>query len=318
MFQIQKSIESITNKLAIIAHEVELKSSLNLTDINVHAEYFFCGLLNLIYGYSLVNANAVTSNAQAIDLIDVNERIAIQVTSTSEFKKIRKTIDGFITSYNINKVDRVIVLILTKKKAYKLDVYGSNFKINIKEDVWDYKDLIKRIYHLPVDKVKEISEYLELHITTEKEKKDPKEVITILGMIEVLSNETHPMVGNGYLDDPNPGRKINIRFAMYAEYLMGIYISLISSYAGILFEINRQSDTGTLNINKTAAYLKRFSDSVLDDCNGDPVKALNKMTIYYASKLEQKGIDYDDSAIQYYLIDHMIRCNVFPNKASTC
>ncbi|EFR8875057.1 hypothetical protein H1Z24_004482, partial [Salmonella enterica] len=144
-----------------------------------------------------------------------------------------------------------------------------------------------------------------------------KEVATILGMIKILSQEDHPLIGNGFIDEPDPERKINKRFAAYARYLMDIYTPLISIYAGILNDIRQSSDTGMLNINKLSAYLKRFSNTVLDECDDDPVRALNKMTDYYSTRLIADGVDYDDSAIQYYLIDNMIRCNVFPNKVES-
>jgi hypothetical protein len=320
MLQRHLYIEKITTKLAVLAHEVELKTSLNLTDININAEFFFCTLLNLIYNYSLVNANTITANAKAIDLIDLNNRIAIQVTSTSDFKKIKHTIDGFATTGNISNIDRLVVLILTKKKKYQAKTYGTSFTITIKDDIWDYTDLIKAIGALEIDKIKSIHDYLESQIPeTVNKPNTPKEVNTILGMIKILSTEDHPMIGNGFLEEPDPQKKINKRFSNYANYLMEIYVSLISTYAGILAEISSQSDAGTLNLNKIATYLKRFSDAKLDECDGDPIKALNKMTDYYSEKLTADGIDYDDSAIQYYLIDNMIRCNIFPNKvSSTC
>ncbi|MFC0226318.1 SMEK domain-containing protein [Serratia aquatilis] len=318
MLQRQIYMEKITNKLAVLAHKVELQTSLNLTDINIHAEFFFCELLNLVFDLSLVNANTIKANAKAIDLIDFDNRFAIQVTSTSDFKKIKHTIDGFISTDNINKIDRLVVLMLTKKKKYHAKTYGSNFTISIKDDIWDYTDIIKAINALMIDKIKKIHDYLEFQIPEKNNKAGiPKEVNTILGMIKILSIEDHPMIGNGFLDEPDPQKKINKRFSDYADYLMGIYVSLISTYAGILAEISSQSDAGTLNINKISAYLKRFSDANLDECEGDPVKALNKMTEYYAEKLIADGIDYDDSAIQYYLIDNMVRCNVFPNKVSS-
>lgn len=316
MLQRQHYMDRITNKLAILAHAVELKTCLNLTDINIHAEFFFCDLLNLIYGLNLVNANTIKSNAKAIDLVDFNKRLAVQVTSTSDFTKIKHTIDGFISSDNIDKIDRLIILMLTKKKNYKALTYGESFKINIKEDVWDYTSLIKAINSLSPDVIRKIHDYLESQLPESRTSKAPKEVATILGMIKILSVEDHPMSGNGFLEEPDPHKKINKRFAAYAEYLLDIYTSLISTYAGILAEISSQSDAGILNLNKIAAYLKRFSDSTLNECNGDPVEALGKMTDYYASKLMADGVDYEDSAIQYYLIDSMIRCNVFPNKVS--
>lgn len=317
MLQRQEYMSKITDKLAILSHKIELNACLNLTDINIHAEYFFCELLNLVYGLSLINLNTVTINAKSIDLMDTGKRVAFQITSTSDFKKIKHTIDGFVETDNINNIDRLIVLILTKKKKYKAETYGEKFVINISKDVWDHTTLIKDINNLPNDKMKSVYNCIISHIPDVVSQKAPKEVATIIGMIKILSQEDHPLIGNGFIEEPDPDRKINKRFAAYARYLMDIYTPLMSIYAGILNDISQNSDAGMLNINKLSAYLKRFSNIVLDECNDDPVRALNKMTDYYSTRLIADGVDYDDSAIQYYLIDNMIRCNVFPNKVES-
>lgn len=316
MLQRKDNIDKISTKLAILAHKVELNTSLNLMDLNIHAEYFFCELLNMIFNLSLSNLNSINSNAKSIDLIDEKNRLAVQVTSTSDFAKIRKTVDSFIETNNVSKIDRLVVLILTKKKKYHAKTYGNQFKISISDDVLDYTDLIKLIMALPPEKIQQICEYLSSQIFDTPTQKAPKEVTTILEMIKILSTDELPQSGNGFQEEPDPNGKINKRFSAYAEYLMEIYVPLMTTYAGILNEISKTSDSGTININKLSAYLKRVSNTALDECGGNPINALNKMTDYYASRLSSNGIDYDDSAIQYYLIDNMIRCNVFPNKVA--
>ena len=317
MLNRKDNIDKISTKLAILAHKVELNSCLNLMDLNIHAEYFFCDLLNMIFNASLVNLNTINANAKSIDLIDLRKRLAIQVTSTPEFSKIKKTVDGFIETENINNIDRLIVLIIIKKKRYQAKTYGDKFIISVSDDVLDYTDLIKLIMGLPPEKIQKICNYLSSQIFDTPSQKAPKEVTTILEMIKILSTDEHPQSGNGFQEEPDPNGKINKRFSAYAEYLMEIYVPLMAAYAGILNEISNSNDSGIININKLSAYLKRASNSALDECNGNPVDALNKLTDYYASRLRSNGVDYDDSAIQYYLIDNMIRCNVFPNKVKT-
>lgn len=317
MLNRKDNIDKISTKLAILAHKVELNSRLNLMDLNIHAEYFFCDLLNMIFNASLVNLNTINANAKSIDLIDLRKRLAIQVTSTPEFSKIKKTVDGFIETENINNIDRLIVLIIIKKKRYQAKTYGDKFIISVSDDVLDYTDLIKLIMGLPPEKIQKICDYLSSQIFDTPSQKAPKEVTTILEMIKILSTDEHPQSGNGFQEEPDPNGKINKRFSAYAEYLMEIYVPLMAAYAGILNEISNSNDSGIININKLSAYLKRASNSALDECNGNPVDALNKLTDYYASRLRSNGVDYDDSAIQYYLIDNMIRCNVFPNKVKT-
>ena len=101
-------------------------SSLNLLDCNIHMEYFLCGLLNIIYGYSLVNLNSVQANYTSIDLGDSGNRLAVQVTSDNTSTKIKATVNKFIdNNYNL-QFDRLVVLIIGSKKAYTADLTASN------------------------------------------------------------------------------------------------------------------------------------------------------------------------------------------------
>lgn len=102
MFSKEKYILNITKQLSYICTNVKLLNSLNLNDINIHAESFFCELLNIIFGYQLHNLNNTEMNYAAIDLGDEKNKIAIQVTSEKTSTKIRETLEKF-TEKNITK-----------------------------------------------------------------------------------------------------------------------------------------------------------------------------------------------------------------------
>ena len=50
-------LKNIAENLALLSRNVSILNVVNLYDINIIAEDFFTGLLNLIYGYELKNAN---------------------------------------------------------------------------------------------------------------------------------------------------------------------------------------------------------------------------------------------------------------------
>ena len=89
-------------------------------------------------------------------------RVAIQVTSTPELEKIKNTVDGFIKKKQYEKYDRLIVLNITKRKNYKVKEYGvaGRYVINIKDDVWDYRDIIRKINDLNDIEISAISSFL--------------------------------------------------------------------------------------------------------------------------------------------------------------
>ena len=75
----KEKIEKIAELFARFRTEVESLNSLNLYDINVHAENVIIPILNLVYGVNLVNINNRVRNSAAIDLVDTENRIAVKL-----------------------------------------------------------------------------------------------------------------------------------------------------------------------------------------------------------------------------------------------
>ena len=89
-------LKNIAENLALLSREVSILNAVNLYDINIIAEDFFPGLLNLIYGYELKNANHLEKNAPAIDLIDqtiVAQKSNIRYRNLIKVKRIIYTTD---------------------------------------------------------------------------------------------------------------------------------------------------------------------------------------------------------------------------------
>ena len=105
-------INEIVNRLSWFESTVRLKNSLNLYDIDIHAESFFCELLNLNLGYKLENLNHYQNNFDSIDLGDKENRISVQITSQNTRTKVQGTLDKFIKNGHENEYDRLIVLII--------------------------------------------------------------------------------------------------------------------------------------------------------------------------------------------------------------
>ena len=63
-------------------------------------------------------------------------------------------------------------------------------------------------------------------------------------------------------------------------------------------------------------FLQEMSIKFLDETGDDPVAALDRMVEYFDDKLSANGKEYDKAAIRFYLINEMIKCNLFPNERS--
>lgn len=311
-------IKEIAQSLALLSQKVALLNAVNLYDINIIAEDFFPGLLNLIYGYELKNINTIEKNAPAIDLFDKKNKISIQVTSDNDSKKINHTIKEFIDNETYKEYKRLIVLILTHKKKYSADFdTDGKFVFDKKKDIWDTEDLIKEIRGLETEKIKKISSYLSIELNDKcynARQTQANEVETITDLIEYISE--HRNVKKPCETEIDPNYKIYKRFKEFADKLVMEYTGLKMVYGEAVDIVNE-----TLGIDEAQDiiimfYLQDLSMQFLDKAGNNPVTALNNLVAYFEEKLSSNGKKYDKMAIEFYLVNEMIKCNVFPNERS--
>ncbi len=309
-------LQGISRNLALLSREVSIRNAINLYDINIVAEDFYAGLLNVVYRFELKNANAIERNAQAIDLIDTTNRIAVQVTSDNSSEKIKHTISEFVSSRSYVLYDRLIVLILTQKKKYRTMFQTDGcFSFDKNKDILDPESLIKHIETLDVAHIKEINEYLERELREKSEEvktTQASEVDTIIDLITYISQ--HKEVRKKIDVEIDPEYKIYKRFKAFADQLVTEYTTMFAFYGEALRIVNETLGTDEAQDIITTFYLQDISMVFLDEANNDPVKALGKMVCFFEDKLSQNGKKYDRAAIKFYLVNEMIKCSVFPNE----
>ncbi len=144
-------INKINTYAARFVLEVEGFNKSGLYDINIHAEAFLIPVLNEVFGVRLENLNTTQKkNFPAIDLADFKNRVAFQITATSDFDKIKTTLEKF-KEHKLNEAfDVLYIYIITQKKEKyndeKLKSYlPSNFQFSTNENVIDKDDLLQKI-----------------------------------------------------------------------------------------------------------------------------------------------------------------------------
>ena len=314
----QEYLNAIIERLTFLRMKVSLSNPLNLTDINIVSENFYRDFFNLLYGYDLLNINIVETNAAAIDLGDEKKKIAFQITATPDLSKTKKTVTSFTKKELYKKYDRLIILNITEKTNHrdKTVSHTLDYSLDTDDDIWDISDLIKDINDLQIDRLKEIYDFLESHIKFNNDANVilSTEVQTFLALITYLSDEKQLSAGQGIIDEPDPKGKINERFSNHADFLKNEYGRLYEEYGKILEEIEIQADIGSTKIRRVGLKLSNLSDQILSKNNGNPELALNELIEHHKNLLAENLIGYDESAIKFFLLDQLIRCNVFPNK----
>lgn len=304
-------IKQINFSLALLRTVIEQLNKINLTDYNIIAENFYRDLLKF-YGFELKNLNEKKQNADSIDLVDEENKIAIQVTSRNDAKKIHDTIKGF-NKPEYDEYKHLIMLLIGKPKLiYKADFTQKNlFVFDKKEDIVDIDDIIKKFSSYPAKQLEPIVDFLESEIDIKINTKNTKsnEVITIIKMIEYLSDDkNYKKADINEKSDPDSKR---LRFIDHFDFLMTRYDRLISIYTGALFEA--KSDIDGVRVNKINVYLQNLSDDYLAKHSNNPKEALNELVKYFEKEISSSNTDYDKLAIEFYLLDELINCNVFPN-----
>lgn len=157
--------EKIISFLGAIESNVELDNIAGYYNINILLEDVVAKLLNIIFDYKLINANRIEKNYPAIDLIDEERRIAIQVTSDNGYNKINETFIKFKNSKkNLpKKIDNVKFFMLKGKMASysSTKINKTSKRFNIKKDIIDFSDIVKELDNLHPNKISEIEKYLE-------------------------------------------------------------------------------------------------------------------------------------------------------------
>ena len=310
-------IKNVTDSLSLLSTQVSLRNSINLYDINILSEDFYSGLLNIIFDKNLINVNTIEKNAAGIDLIDNENKFSVQVTSDNSSEKIKHTIEEFIENKSYLKYDKLLILILTSKKQYRTVFDTKGFFTFGKDDIWDVKDLISKIRTFSIDKLKKINDFINIELNEKYEKTictEAGEVETIIDLIEFISSNKKVSPIRDTVVDPE--YKINHRFKEFSESIKSQYMQLLGVYGVALAEIEKINGMDEAQDIVTKMYLQDISIEYLYNANMNPLQAITSLVDFFEKKLRSNGKKYNKMAIKFFLIDSLIKCNVFPNERS--
>nr|WP_285843935.1 SMEK domain-containing protein [Brevibacillus borstelensis] len=169
-------MENIVKALSVLQYYIRINTKLNQYDINKACEDLFRDILNEMYGWNLENLNESQENFPSIDLGDKNNRVAIQVTSSKKWIKIRETMESFEVHQLYNDYKMLYIIILGEKGNYEkinkikfglsckgIGVLGDNetsYTVIIK----DFYDILREINSYSPDRIKNISKIIDENI----------------------------------------------------------------------------------------------------------------------------------------------------------
>ncbi len=166
MINTGKKFEEIVQMLNNFKSEVQISSTLGLSNINKHSENFLMRILNLTYNLELENLNKKKPNFPGLDLGDEGDGIAYQITATKKSGKIDNTLSTCLKCKHYDTFKTINILILTtKQKNYSLKTITEPFfEFLPKENISDIDDLLKDIEHLEPIKIDALNTYIKAEL----------------------------------------------------------------------------------------------------------------------------------------------------------
>lgn len=139
-------IGQLIDDLALLQQKITFRNKVGYLDLTKVCEDFFKEILNIVFDYNLVNLNGNRSNEPGLDLGDVNNKIAVQITSQKKTEKINETLRN-ISDENRQSYDRFIVFIIGQKQnTYAVDTdLAIENKFDKDRDIIDIDYLVKHI-----------------------------------------------------------------------------------------------------------------------------------------------------------------------------
>ena len=192
------------------------------------------------------------------------------------------------------------------------------FDFDKNRNILDYTDLITYLQTKDIKLLETVNKFLSDNLVdqvTQKKEEQASEVETIIDLIEFITkNRSGLKSKDNIIIDPE--YKIKKRFKDFTTALEGTYTSLYPLYGGALNIVYSTLEIDNAQELITIMYLQNLSIATLDNNSNNPVKALNELVYFFEQQLGKNGKKYDQAAIRFYLINEMIKCNVFPNEES--
>ncbi len=154
----EDAFKNISRTLAITRYDIEQRQSINEYALNIHGENYFRDVLNYVYCLKLENANSENQNEACIDLIDKENELLYQVTTTRSKDKIDKTLLALKKDkYDGYEIKILYLLDKANPTEATINEVRAEYAIELKECLVDYTDLIRDINDLEQNKLIELN-----------------------------------------------------------------------------------------------------------------------------------------------------------------
>ena len=158
----------IEERICTLATRIDKRGKLNILNLHIHSETFYRDFFNVLFDWKLENLNESKQNVEAIDLIDHQNKVLIQVSATSTKQKIESALSKDIINqhkgYNFKFISISKDASDLKNKKYS-NPYSITFSPD--QDIYDTTSILKTVLSKNVDEIKTIYEFIKKELGRE-------------------------------------------------------------------------------------------------------------------------------------------------------
>ncbi|MFO1369083.1 MAG: SMEK domain-containing protein [Marinagarivorans sp.] len=146
--ELENQLREVVSRLVT---EIDLATKQGRLDVNLISEDAWIPILKEVYQCpNLVNLNRKHKNFPGIDLGDEQDRVAFQVTSSTDIEKVKSTLEQFRKRNYKNAFDELYIFTLrSKQRSYSQDaidnVIGDEIRFDAKDHIIDPGDILAQI-----------------------------------------------------------------------------------------------------------------------------------------------------------------------------
>lgn len=143
--EVENQLRSVVGRLMA---EIDLATSQGRSDVYLISEDAWIPVLQEVYQCpNLINLNRTRKNFPGVDLGDENERVAFQVTASTDIDKIKSTLEQFKKSNLKDSFDELYIFTLRpKQKSYSQQsidrIIGDEMSFDTKKHIIDPSDVL--------------------------------------------------------------------------------------------------------------------------------------------------------------------------------
>lgn len=305
----------IDEKLQLLSFRIKNRGKINLLDLNIYSETFFADMISKLLNYNFRNMNVIKQNIEGIDLIDEENKIIAQVSSTCTKQKIENSLKKNVFKEYIG-YNFIFIVIAGEADELKKKTFLNphNVEFSPKTDIYDIKSILNLVLNMKIEKQKDFYEFIKNELGTDIDiVKVDSNLATI---INILSQENLVEVNESLeINKFEIDRKIEFNNLISVRYIIDEYKIYYSKVNEKYVEFDRQGANKSLSV--FSMLKKQYMKLIGEEKNEQEIfySIIDTAIEIIKNSKNYVEIPYEEleMCVSIIVVDAFVRCKIFRN-----